>query len=199
MTMARGVRTLAVLSALYAAAACVQLKRPDATPSRMIEPQLEEPAQADGTATAASSSAAPIRLLDTQARGHIGRPVLHQQPGGELVEDPVWRWSSAPDRYLDSALRLELTTRPDVRLVDAASAPSLAMTLLTWHLDAAGGSHLVGAVELQYIGPDGVVRLHVVGASEPVSEPLPGNLAAMAGRLLRRLASESVTRITREQ
>jgi hypothetical protein len=52
------------------------------------------------------ATAAPIRLLDTQARGHIGRRLLHQRPDGELIEDPVWRWSSAPDRYLDTALRL---------------------------------------------------------------------------------------------
>ena len=47
-----------------------------------------------------AADARPVRLLDTQARGHIGRRVLHQQPEGELIEDPVWRWSSAPDRYL---------------------------------------------------------------------------------------------------
>ena len=46
------------------------------------------------------------------ARAH--RPtVLYQQPSGELTEDPVWRWSSAPDRYLDTALRLELASSPN--------------------------------------------------------------------------------------
>ena len=79
----------------------------------MIEPQLLElplaEPQNQGTSAA---NAVPIRLLDTQARGHIGRRVLHQQPDGELTEDPMWRWSSAPDRYLDTALRLELSRAP---------------------------------------------------------------------------------------
>ena len=187
-----------LLALLCATAGCqLKLKPPDTVPSRMIEPQFEEPNR-DGSASPPSTNAAQIRLLETQARGHIGRRLLHQQADGELVEDAIWRWSSAPDRYLDTALRLELTTRSDVRLVDVATAPSVAVTLLAWHLDATGGSHLVGAVELQYTGPDRVVRSQVVRATEPVSEPLPGNLASAAGRLLRRLASESATRVTRE-
>jgi hypothetical protein len=49
---------------------------------------------------------------------------------GELVADPIWKWPSSPDRYLDTPLRLELSANPNVRLVDAASAPALAATLL---------------------------------------------------------------------
>ena len=63
-----------------AGAAC-QLKRPDTIPGRMLEPQLLEPhcpSQRDTRRSAAN--AAPIRLLDTQARAHIGRRLLHQQP-----------------------------------------------------------------------------------------------------------------------
>lgn len=48
-----------------------------------------------------------IRLLDTQASAHIGRRLLHRQPNGELTEDSVWRWSSNPDAYLNTALHLE--------------------------------------------------------------------------------------------
>jgi hypothetical protein len=36
-----------------------------------------------------------------------------------LVEDPVWWWSTSPDRYLDAALRLEAASSPRLRLVDA--------------------------------------------------------------------------------
>jgi hypothetical protein len=165
-----------------------QLRRPDIVPTRMIEPQLLEPVKQ----TRSGSGAVALRLLPTQARGHIGRRVLYQQPDGELTEDAVWRWSSAPDRYLDTALRLELTSSPEVRLVDAADAPALAVTLLAWHLESAG-PRLVGAVELQFTGTDRAIRTEVVRASEPVSMTLPGDLAAVAGRLLRRLASESVT------
>ena len=97
----------------------------------MIEPQLLEPQPSEPASQRTdNANAAPVRLLDTQARGHIGRRVLHQQPDGELTEDPVWRWSSAPDRYLDTALRLELASSPVWRLVDSASAPVLATTLL---------------------------------------------------------------------
>ena len=96
-----------------------QLRRPHTMPSRMIEPQLLEPGLSEPPKQATKApNAASVRLLDTQARGHIGRRVLHQQPNGELTEDSVWRWSSAPDRYLDTALRLEVASRPDMRLVD---------------------------------------------------------------------------------
>ncbi len=172
-----------------------RLRRPATISARMIEPQLLEPAK-QGTS---APNAAPIRLLDTQARAHIGRRVLHQQPNGELMEDPVWRWSSAPDRYLDTALRLELASNPEVRLVDAGSAPALAATLLVWDLESAGETRLVGAVEFQFTGTDRAVHTRVVRASEPVSAELPGNLAAAAGSLLRRLASEGVTRTARER
>ena len=92
------------------------------TPSRMIEPQLLEPQLSEPAKQVTKApNAAPVRLLDTQARGHIGRRVLHQQPDGELTEDSVWRWSSAPDRYLDTALHLEVASSPDMRLVDAGT------------------------------------------------------------------------------
>ena len=131
-----------VLLVCVGCGAC-QLKRPETIPGRMIEPQLLAPQAPEGAGPGTNgTTAASIRLLDTQARGHIGRRVLHQQPDGELVEDPVWRWSSAPDRYLDTALRLELTSSPLLRLVDVASAPTLATTLLVWHLETGGGTRL---------------------------------------------------------
>jgi hypothetical protein len=183
--------TIACLGAI----AC-QLKRPDTVPGRMIEPQLFDPQSPDPAGQRTKvPDAAPVRLLDTQARGHIGRRVLHQQPDGELIEDPVWRWSSAPDRYLDTALRLQLASSPDMRLVDSASAPALAATLLVWNLESAGEAQLAGAVEFQLTAADRMVNTVVVRASEPVSTELPGNLAAAAGRLLRRLASEGLTRV----
>ena len=182
---------LVAIVGLAGLACQLQLRRPKTMASRMIEPQLDTSV---GRGRSAPTAAA-IRLLDTQARGHIGRRVLHQQADGELVEDPVWRWSSAPDRYLDTALRLELTSRPDIRLVDNANAPALAATLLVWQLESAGTPQLAGAIEFQVTGADRVVRAEVVKESEPVSAALPGNLADASGRLLRRLASEGVTRI----
>jgi hypothetical protein len=38
----------------------------------------------------------------------------------------VWKWSSAPVRHLDTALRLKMASNSNVRLVDAGSAPALA-------------------------------------------------------------------------
>lgn len=179
-------------------AAC--LRRPATTPSHMLEPQLLEPQLPQpATQVTKAPNATPVRLLDTQARGHIGRRVLHQQPNGELTEDAVWRWSSAPDRYLDTALRFELASRPDVRLVDTGRARALAATLLIWDLDSAGETRLVGAVEFQVIGTDREVHTKVVRTSEPVSAELPGDLAAAAGRLLRRLASEGLALVTSER
>jgi hypothetical protein len=176
------------------------LRRPTTTPSHMLEPQLLEPQLPQpATQVTKAPNATPVRLLDTQARGHIGRRVLHQQPNGELTEDAVWRWSSAPDRYLDTALRFELASSPDLRLVDTGRAPALAATLLIWELDSAGETRLVGAVEFQVTGADREVHTKVVRTSEPVSAELPGDLAAAAGRLLRRLASEGLTLVTSER
>jgi hypothetical protein len=166
----------------------------------MIEPQLLAPqAPAPAAPRTSGATAASIRLLDTQARGHIGRRVLYQQPDGELIEDPVWRWSSAPDRYLDTAIRLELASSPVLRLVDVASAPTVAATLLVWHLETEGGTRLVGAVEFQITRTDHVVQTQVVQASETLSTDLPGNLAAASGRLLRRLALEGLMRVASER
>jgi hypothetical protein len=176
------------------------LRRPATAPSHMLEPQLLEPQLPQpATQVTKAPNATPVRLLDTQSRGHIGRRVLHQQPNGELTEDAVWRWSSAPDRYLDTALRFELASSPDLRLVDSARARALAATLLIWDLDSSGEMRLVGAVEFQVTGTDREVRTKVVRASEPVSEELPGDLAAAAGRLLRRLASEGLALVTSER
>jgi hypothetical protein len=193
--MIRALRLEAGLIALIAclgAVAC-QLKRPSTTPNRMIEPQLLEPQLSgpDKQVTKAGD-AAPIRLLDTQSRGHIGRPLLHQQPNGELTEDAIWRWSSAPERYLDTALHLEGASSPSVLLVETGSATTLAATLLVWDLESSGGTRLAGAVEFQVTGPDRVVRTQLVKDSEPVSAELPGNLAEASGHLLRRLAVEGI-------
>ena len=177
-----------------------RLRRPATTPSRMIEPQVLEPQLPEpANQVTKAPNAVAVRLLDTQARGHIGRRVLYQQSDGELTEDSVWRWSSAPDRYLDTALRLEVASNPDIRLVDDGRAPALAATLLVWNLESAGGTRLVGAVEFQITGTDRVVRTQVARASESVSAELPGDMAAVAGRLLRRLASEGLTRVSSGQ
>ena len=86
---------LIVALACLAGLAC-RLRRPDVSPVRVIEPQLVEPTRQGPTAT----NALPIRLLDPQSSGHIGRRLIRQLPGGELAEDPVWRWSSAPTCWL---------------------------------------------------------------------------------------------------
>jgi hypothetical protein len=189
---ARSVNGLIAAIACLGAAAC-QLQRPATIPVRTIEPQMTEPAAAGPKA----SDAVPVRLLDTQRRGFIGHAVLHQQPDGEIVEDPAWRWSSAPDRYLDTALRYELSAKPGLRPVDSGNAQTVAVTLLAWHLESAGGSRLVGAVQLDVTGTDRAIRTQVIRASEAVSAELPGDLAAAAGRLLRRLASDVVAQIAK--
>jgi hypothetical protein len=177
-----------------------QLRRPNTTPSRMIEPQLLEPQLLDPpTQVTKAANAISVRLLDTQAREHIGRHLLRQQPNGELTEDAVWRWSDAPDRYLDSALRLEAESSPNVRLIDSSSTTALAATLLVWNLDSTGQTQLVGVVEFRVTRADRVVHTQVVRSSEPVSAELPGNLAPAAGRLLHRLASGGLACIASER
>jgi hypothetical protein len=181
---------LLILAAALGGGAC-RLERPEIVPTRMIEPRL---ADTPG-AVADAPDAVSVRLLETQTRGHLGRAVLHQLPSGELTADPVWRWTSTPDRYLDSALRLALAARSDVQLVDRSTATALALTLLSWHLDAGASPQLVGAIELQLTGVDRAIRTEVIRASEPVTPELPGDLADAAGRLLQRLATDSLARL----
>ena len=200
--MTRGYRSTIALAVLLAAvgaggSAC-RLRRPDVIAARMIEPQLIEPAIQPSTSATrlgnGGAEAVQIRLLETQARSHIGRRLLHQAPDGELVEDAVWRWSSAPPRYLDSALHLAFASSPDVLLVDSGDAEAMSVTLITWHLETASSVQLVGAVEVVVTTPDRMVLSHLIRRSESVSSELPGNLAAAAGRLLQTLASASVER-----
>lgn len=200
--MTRGYRSTIALAVLLAAvgaggSAC-RLRRPDVIAARMIEPQLIEPANQPSTSATrlgnGGAEAVQIRLLETQARSHIGRRLLHQAPDGELVEDAVWRWSSAPPRYLDSALHLAFASSPDVLLVDSGDAEAMSVTLITWHLETASSVQLVGAVEVVVTTADRIVQSHLIRRSEPVSSELPGNLAAAAGRLLQTLASASVER-----
>ena len=180
---------------LVVAAACVgagcRLKPPEVVPARMIEPRLIETLPPAGIR---SDHAVSVRLLSTEARGHIGRRLLHQRAGGELVEDEQWRWTSAPDRYLDMALRLALESSPEVRLVEAGNVTVLAVTLLEWHLESADTTQLVGAIDVEITGTDRIVHTYVLHGKEQVSAPLPGDLAAAAGRLLQALASQSVAR-----
>ena len=191
MTRMRQSRVVLIVALACLAAPACRLRRPDVSPVRVIEPQLVEPARQETTAT----NALPIRLLDPQSRGHIGHRLIRQLPSGELAEDPVWRWSSAPDRYLDTALRLELEARSDLRLVDSGNALILTVTLLTWQVEPADSPRLVGAIELRVTEADRIVHTHVVRRSEPVSAEMPGDLAAAAGRLLQGLASEGLTRV----
>ena len=197
MTRVRGVAIilLVILVCAGGSTAC-RLRRPDVIPVRMLEPELVEapPSTAASGQSRSPAQTISIRLLDTQAREHIGHRLLRQGTGGELTADPVWRWSSTPDRYLDSALRLALASSLDVRLVDTASAPAMGVTLLGWQLEGADSTQLVGVVELSVTAVDRTVRPQMIRQSEPVSEPLPGNLAVAAGRLLQSLAAESVAR-----
>ena len=185
---------LVVLAVACLGGGCrVQIERPDTVPIRMIEPQLIEP----GGVAADAPNATSVRLLETQGRGHIGRRVLHLQPGGELSEDPVWLWATTPDRYLDSAVRYAIGSSPDIRLVDVGSAPSLAVPLVVWQVEATPSRRLVGAVEVQVTTTDRAVHSEIIRAEEPLAADLPGDLAAAAGRLLWRLATDCLSRVIR--
>ena len=191
MRISRSITYLLVAVSCLMGTGC--LRRPSTPKSRMIEPQLLEPQQAEpAKPVTKAATAIPIRLLDTDSRGHIGRRVLHQQPNGELTADTIWRWSTSPEHYLDTALRLEAASSPDVLSVESDRASTLAPMLLEWDLNSNGGMRLVASVEFQVTGPDHVVHTKVVQSSEPVSAELPGDLGAAAGRLLHRLASEGL-------
>ena len=144
MTRTARARSHCLLMLASLALVACQLRRPTTAPSRVLEPQLLEPQLAEQPGTLAKNpNAFSIRLLSTESRGNIGRRVLHRQPDGELTEDPVWRWSTPPDRYLDTALRLEVASSPKLRLVDAGDVPALGANLLLWNLDSSGGTRLL--------------------------------------------------------
>jgi hypothetical protein len=140
-----------LLAAASLVAACrVRLERPVTQPARMVEPRLVVPVGEVADAPHAST----VRLLETQSRSHIGRRLLHQRPDGEVTEDPIWLWTTTPDRYLDSALRLGIASNPDIRLVDIRGDRALAVTLVTWQLESSPGPRLVGAVEVEVTRTD---------------------------------------------
>jgi len=56
---------------------------------------------------------------------------------------------------------------------------------------------MVGALEVQVTTPDRAVHSEVIRAEEPIAADLPGDLAAAAGRLLHRLASDALACVTR--
>ena len=159
----------------------------------MVEPRLVEPAEV----VVDAPNAIGVRLLETQGRGHIGRRVLHLQPDGEVTEDPVWLWTTTPDRYVDSAVRYAIASSPEIRLVDIGSAPSLGVTLVAWEIATAPSRRIVGALEVQVTTSDRAVHSEMIRAEEPVAADLPGDLAAAAGRLLHRLASDALACVTR--
>lgn len=199
MTRVPGPSLVLVAILTMAGTAGCRLQPPDVPAPRMIEPQLLEPTPTQPPASASPASLAgeviAVRLLETQARAHLGRRLLHKQLYGELVEDPVWRWTSSPDRYFDSTLRLAMAASGRVRQVDTGNAATMAVTLLEWHVEAGGTAHLVGTVELQITRTDRTVRTEVVRGTEAVSGELPGDLAPAAGRLLQSLVSQCLTRV----
>lgn len=194
MTRRCRVATYSLAMAMCVGLAGCSLPRPETPQGRMIEPALNAESAPPATATPLIE----VRLVDTQARSHIGRRLLHQHPDGELTEDPVWRWSSAPDRYLDTALRLAFTSSGDVRLVDSANALMVSVTLLAWQIERDTSQRLLAAIEVQVIGSDRVIHTQVIRESEPVSGGLPGDLSVVAGRLLGRLASDVSKRVAAE-
>lgn len=183
--------------ACVAALACLDLaachlRRPDVPEVRTIEPDLNVVETQDGADPGAvGTQRVDLRLIEAGARVHIGRRLIHQQGDGELIEDSVWRWSSPPDRYLDTALQLTLGSNARIRLVDSADAPVLAVTLLAFHIAGDPEWRLLAAIELRFTGTDRGVHTQLIRDSEPMAGPLPGNLSVVAGRLLGRLAAEA--------
>jgi len=185
---------LLLLGASVSGAGC-RLRRPDVEPARAIEPQLREPA----TRTAGAGPGLRVRLLSVQARGLIGTRLLHQLPGGELATDPVWRWSTAPDRYLETVLRMEVEARPDLRLVDSMDAVLVAVTLLSWQVESVDSPRLAGAMEITATERDRSVHTQLVRRTEPYSGDLPGDLSAAAGRLLQGMVSEGLEQLVQHR
>jgi hypothetical protein len=94
-------------------------------------------------------------------------------------------------------LRYAIASNPDIRLVDIRGAPSLGLTLVAWEIETAPSRRMVGAVEVQVTTSDHAVHSEMIRGEEPIAADLPGDLAAAAGRLLHRLASDALACVTR--
>jgi hypothetical protein len=181
-------RSLTAVALLTICVGCsVKLPRPESVPGRTLDPQMitAEPAEA-------ASDAVPIRLLDTQARPHIRHHILHRDASGELTEVAVWSWSSPPDRYLDTALHMAAESNTKFRIVDTSDAPTVAVTLIAFHLESTPdgtGKRLVAVAELRVIDREHRVKTQIVEAEAAVDSELPGNLAVAAGNVLHRIAT----------
>ena len=70
---------------------------------------------------------------------------------------------------------------------------------MAWQIEAAPSPRLVGAVEIQVTTTDRVVHSEIIRAEEPIAADLPGDLAAAAGRLLGRLATDCLSVAMRQR
>jgi hypothetical protein len=139
---------------------------------------------------AIAPDASRFRLLGVEAADPIRYRVLHRSSAGELTEDTVWSWSTLPSHLLATALSQGVAADPDLQMVETATAPAVAVTLLSWFMeDTAGGPHLVGAVEVRVTDAERAVHTSLHEAAVPVSRDLPGNLAVQAAQLLGDLAA----------
>ena len=85
----------------------------------------------------------------------------------------MWRWSTAPDRYLETVLRMEVEARPDLRLVDSMDAVLVAVTLLSWQVESVDSPRLAGAMEITATERDRSVHTQLVRRTEPYRETCP--------------------------
>ncbi len=153
----------------------------------MLDPRLPTE-EAEPVQTAVD--AIRVRLLDTQSTSAVRFSILHRSAIGELREDPIWSWSTAPDRIFDRALHLAAAADADIEIVDRSDVPAVAATLVSLHLESDVGQapQIVGVVELRVIYSKRIVHAVVLDARGTVSAELPGNLADATGRMLNRLA-----------
>ena len=123
----------ALATLILSIAGCqLTLKRPDVVPGRTIEPELVEPSARPGR----TADAIAVRLVETQARGHIGRRVLHREagassPGSASGVAVVVRPRPVPGHGAARRTGGECR-RASRRLADAST---VGVTLLAWHLE----------------------------------------------------------------
>ncbi len=177
---------LLLAGATVLAGCSVKVGRPELPAPRMIDPPL---AQYEPVPTA--SGAHGFRLLWVEAADPIRYRLLHRSPDGEVRQDPVWSWSRLPSRLLETTLMAAVSSEPGLVLVDGPNAPTVALTLLGWHLEGPDGARrLVGIVEVQLTDEQRRVHSTVLESGSPVQGDLPGDLASVAATVLGDLAAQ---------
>ncbi|MDA3961364.1 MAG: ABC-type transport auxiliary lipoprotein family protein [Planctomycetota bacterium] len=170
--------TLVIVAALALSACGLIEPRNNAAPhiGEPVPPQLEQ--------VAPSADARVVRIARVDAREHLRHAVLTRSQDGELIPDPVWRWSTTPDRYLAEFLPLIASSLSEVRVEETIEATELRITLTAFDLVPGDQPQVNAAALVTTISPAGSSETHRVSVSLPAPEAKPRAVSETMSQVL---------------